>query len=229
MVDFPTAFPSAQPSDAAVHLLGRHLPLDIGFSAVLLMLSFVSSFYAGSFATKNVSNSVTDIILDNVPVVNVDFIFIEGSLVLWLFVGILLVMHPQRIPFVFRGLALFILVRSGFLIMTHLGPAPTMSKLDANELMQFFTFGGDLFFSGHTGAPFLLALMFWKDLKLRLTFLAATALFGVAVLLGHLHYSIDVFAAFFISYGINDLSLFLFRRERDLFECANGTKYWWQP
>lgn len=229
MVDFPTVFPSAQPSGVAVHMHNRSLLRDIGFSVILLVLSFVLSFYAGSFATKYISNPVTDIILDNVPVVNVDFIFVEGSLLFWLFVGILLVMHPQRIPFVFKGLTLFVLVRSTFIIMTHLAPYPTMSKFDANGLMQSFTFGGDLFFSGHTGSPFLLTLIFWKDPKLRLTFLAATALFGSAVLLGHLHYSIDVFAALFISYGINDLALFLFRRERALFDDARGRKYWWQP
>lgn len=94
--------------------------------------------------------------------------------------------------------------------------------------MQSFTFGGDLFFSGHTGAPFLLALMFWKDPRLRLTFLAATALFGAAVLLGHLHYSIDVFAAFFISYGIHDLARFVFRREQESFDRAFSEEHRWQ-
>jgi hypothetical protein len=206
--------------------LRRRLLYDIAISMVLLALSIVSNFYAGTFATENISNPVTDIILDNVPVVNVDFIFVDGPLLLWLFVGVLLVVRPERIPFVLKGLALFILVRSGFIILTHIGPFPTRSNFDLNGLMQSFTFGGDLFFSGHTGAPFLLALMFWKDPRLRLTFLAATAVFGAAVLLGHLHYSIDVFAAFFISYGIHDLARFLFRRERDLFDSALGVKYW---
>ncbi|UVK57536.1 sphingomyelin synthase family protein (plasmid) [Mesorhizobium sp. AR02] len=90
--------------------------------------------------------------------------------------------------------------------------------------MQSFTFGGDLFFSGHTGAPFLLALMFWKDSRLRFAFLAAAVLFGAAVLLGHLHYSIDVFAAFFISYGVHDLARFLFRRDWEFFDAANGAR-----
>ena len=228
MVNSRPAYPNGQPSDRLVLPLDRRLLRDIGISVVLLGLSFVLNFYAGIFATENISNPVTDIILDNVPVVNVDFIVVEGSLLLWTFVGVLLVMRPERIPFVLKGLALFILVRSGFIILTHLGPFPTRSKFDANELIQSFTFGGDLFFSGHTGSPFLLALMFWKDTRLRLSFLVATALFGAAVLLGHLHYSIDVFAAFFISYGIHDLARFLFRREGDLFEGARGTKYWWR-
>ena len=212
------------PNAKLAPLLDRRLLYDISIAVVLLALSIVSNFYAGNFATSSVSNPVTDIILDNVPVVNVDFIFVEGPLLLWLFVGVLLIVRPERIPFVLKGLALFILVRSGFIILTHIGPFPTRSKFDLNGLMQSFTFGGDLFFSGHTGSPFLLALMFWKEPRLRVTFLVATALFGTAVLLGHLHYSIDVFAAFFISYGIHDLARFLFRREWELFNGSCGVR-----
>jgi hypothetical protein len=218
--------PNAKPSGMLAAQVRRRLLYDIGISAALLALSIVSNFYAGTFATESISNPVTDIILDNVPVVNVDFIVVDGPLLLWMFVGVLLILRPERIPFVVKGLALFILMRSGFIILTHIGPFPTRSKFDLNGLMQSFTFGGDFFFSGHTGSPFLLALMFWKEPRLRVTFLAATALFGAAVLLGHLHYSIDVFAAFFISYGIHDLASFLFRRERDLFDSALGAKYW---
>ncbi|KUM24740.1 hypothetical protein AU467_06470 [Mesorhizobium loti] len=228
MVNFQPAYPNTQSSNPPVLALDRHLLLEIGISVVLLALSLVSNFYAGMFATENVSNPVTDIILDNVPVINVDFAFVEGPLFLWMLVGVLLVLRPGRIPFVFKGLALFILVRSGFIILTHLGPFPTGSKFDVGEPMRFFTFRGDFFFSGHTGSPFLLALMFWKDPKLRLAFLGATALFGAAVLLGHLHYSIDVFAAFFISYGIHDLARFLFRRDWELFDGACGANERWQ-
>ncbi len=217
-------YSSAKPAGKFAAQLRRRLLYDIGVSLVLLALSIVSNFYAGTFATENISNPVTDIILDNVPVINVDFIFVQGALFMWMFVGGLLIARPERIPFVFKALALFILVRSGFIILTHIGPFPTRSKYDLNEIMQSFTFGGDLFFSGHTGAPFLLALMFWKDSRLRFTFLAATSVFGVAVLLGHLHYSIDVFAAFFISYGIHDLAKFLFRRNWELFDAANGAR-----
>lgn len=194
--------------------------LDITQSAAYLVLSFLVNFYAGLFATRNISNSVTDILLDNLPVVNVDIVFIEGSLLLWLFVCLLLLQRPERIPFVFKSMALFVLVRSAFIVMTHIGPFPERSALDPSEVLRVFTFGGDLFFSGHTGSPFLLALIFWKTPKLRAIFLGASGVFAISVLLGHLHYSIDVFAAFFISYGIYDLAKFLFPREHALFEKA---------
>ncbi|MGT2467199.1 phosphatase PAP2-related protein [Mesorhizobium atlanticum] len=191
-------------------------------SAAYLALSFIVNFYAGHFATKQASNSVTDILLDNLPVVRVDFIFIDASILLWVFVCGLLVYRPQRIPFVFKSLALFVLVRSAFIILTHLGPFPVRSTLDTNEIIQLFTFGSDLFFSGHTGAPFLLALIFWRQRGLRVFFLVASVVFGASVLLGHLHYSIDVFAAYFITYGTFDLAKFAFPREHALFEGADG-------
>jgi hypothetical protein len=58
-------------------------------------------------------------------------------------------------------------------------------------------YGGDLFFSGHTGLPFLAALAFWHIPTLRIFYLASTWYFGTVVLLGHYHYSIDVLAALF--------------------------------
>ena len=77
--------------------------------------------------------------------------------------------------------------------------------------------GNDLFFSGHTGLPFLLALIFWENKKLRFLFLGFSVLFAVVVLLGHLHYSIDVFAAYFITYTIFHICKFLFKKDWQLF------------
>jgi hypothetical protein len=42
-------------------------------------------------------------------------------------------------------------------------------------------------------------------------------MFGVIVLLSHLHYSIDVFAAFFITYSIYHIALKLFDRDYEFF------------
>jgi len=47
-------------------------------------------------------------------------------------------------------------------------------------------------------------------------FIAASIFFGVVVLLGHLHYSIDVLAAFFITYSIYRLAVLFFPRAKKL-------------
>ena len=46
--------------------------------------------------------------------------------------------------------------------------------------------------------------------------LVASLVFGTAVLLGHLHYSIDVFSAFFITYAIFHLAIWLFPKDYGL-------------
>jgi hypothetical protein len=58
----------------------------------------------------------------------------------------------------------------------------------------------DLFFSGHTSTMFLLFLTATAR-PLRLLFIAGTMLVGACVLLQHVHYTIDVFAAPFFAYG----------------------------
>jgi hypothetical protein len=76
--------------------------------------------------------------------------------------------------------------------------------------------GNDLFFSGHTGYPFLLALIFWNIPVLRYFFFLCSIAGGVVVLLGHLHYSIDVFSAFFIAYGVFEIAKKIFNKEYNL-------------
>jgi hypothetical protein len=45
--------------------------------------------------------------------------------------------------------------------------------------------------------------------------------FAVAVLLAHIHYSIDVFAAPFMAYGIFKVSQYLFLRDYKLIESGH--------
>jgi len=189
----------------------------IGFFAISLVINYL----AGSYATAHVSNPVNDLILDNLPTVDVDGIFIYGIVAFFLFVIGLLSFRPRRIPFVLKSFSLFLVVRSFFIILTHLAPSVHQAPLDSTSfIVNTFTFTGDLFFSGHTGLPFLMALVFWDEKVLRWIFLITAFLFGIVVLLGHFHYSIDVFAAFFITFGIYKISERLFTKDFHLFNSA---------
>jgi len=112
---------------------------------VLLIVSLIINYYAGLYATEKASLAVTDIILSNIPVFNVDEIFIYGPFVLWAFVIILSIVKPQRIPFILKNIALFILIRSVFITLTHIGPFPNALPLDS-DLLKNFSSGSDLFF-----------------------------------------------------------------------------------
>lgn len=189
-------------------------------SAITGFLFFVGSLFANygaiKYATLKAGNSVTDILLDNLPVINTDIVFSEGALFFVIFIIILFVLEPRIIPFTLKSAALFIFTRSFFVIMTHLGPSPDRIITDISNL-KYISSGSDLFFSGHTGLPFLIALLFWENKHLRLVFLFFSIIAAAAVILGHLHYTIDVFSAFFITYGIYRIAQMIFPKDRKIF------------
>jgi membrane-associated phospholipid phosphatase len=104
-------------------------------------------------------------------------------------------------------------------MLTHLGPVPFQTPIEVNNILATVITGNDFFFSGHTGLPFLMALIFWEEKWIRTITLLVTAIFSVSVILGHLHYSIDVFAAFFISYGIFAIAKNFFSQDYKLFKA----------
>ncbi|OGF61137.1 hypothetical protein A2662_03215 [Candidatus Giovannonibacteria bacterium RIFCSPHIGHO2_01_FULL_45_33] len=195
----------------------REFRLECIKAALLLIVSLVVNFYAGLYATARASNSVSDIILSNLPVYNIDGTFIWATFAFWTFVILLCLTEPKRIPFVLNAIATFTIIRSGFISLTHLGPYPTQTAIDS-YILSFFVFDADLFFSGHTGMPFLFALMFWEERVLRYLFIVMALAFGTIVLLAHLHYSIDVASAFFITYAIYHITEYLFPKDKLLFE-----------
>jgi hypothetical protein len=196
------------------------------FAGIAFAASVVVVFDAIAYATASASNPVTDIVLSNIPVFDVDGLFVYGTLMLVVFVVVLLLANPRKAPFALFSLSLFYFIRSFFISLTHIAPYPIPASTDFGATITKMMFGGgDLFFSGHTGVTFMLALVFWRSPALRYIFLAWSAFFAVIVLLGHLHYSIDVAAAFFITYTIFDLACWLFPRTKALFDAELPIAY----
>jgi membrane-associated phospholipid phosphatase len=187
---------------------------------LMLAVSIVATYYANYYTLIRASNSVTDILLDNLPVYNVSFIFNEGA---FIFISILLAIllyEPKRVPFTLKTIALFLLIRSVFMTLTHIAPPLDMPHRDTSEIIYKVSSGDDLFFSAHTGMPFLLAIIFWQNKYLRYFFIVCSLIGGACVLLGHLHYSIDVLSAFFISFGIFHISKWLFPKDNVLLNSS---------
>lgn len=185
------------------------------FETLLSMAAFAVCYFvifpfSIDFANMNAGGSVPDIVLSNIPVYNVGNIFVYGMFALITFIAALCLLDPKGSPFILNCLSIFVLVRSVFVSLTHLGPFETRVVSDFGPGITNAFFGSDFFFSGHTGAPFLMALIFWENRLLRYIFLTWSVFFGVIVLLGHLHYSIDVLSAFFITFGIYRICVHLF-------------------
>jgi hypothetical protein len=191
----------------------KEMAFSITIAMFLFMNSLVINYFAGTYASRNASGVVRDIILDNIPTFDVDGIFIYGISVFFVFLAGLLFWKPHNAPFVIKSVSIFIIIRSFFVCLTHIGPVPQAVIIPADSIINLFSFTGDLFFSGHTGLPFLLALIYWKNIYLRFIFFISSLIMGATVLLGHLHYSIDVFSAFFISFAIYHIALWLFKKD----------------
>ena len=197
----------------------KRFVLSLLVGLVFLIAAFALNDFTSIYATDHAGNQVTDIILSNIPAFDVDQIFIYGPLIMWIVISLILLHEPKRIPFALKSIALFVVIRALFTTLTHLGPYPYYIPLDyASGFARSLTFGGDLFFSGHTGLPFLIALMFGKYNKAYYyIFITASIFFGTIVLLGHYHYSIDVAAAYFITYTIFVIASKWFKKDRERF------------
>jgi hypothetical protein len=110
---------------------------------------------------------------------------------------------PRRLVQALQAYALMAWARMAVMWVTPLDPPPGMIRLE-DPLVQGF--GGasealtrDLFFSGHTSTLFLIFLA--VPGRARPFFLACTAAVAVAVLVQHVHYTVDVLAAPFFAYG----------------------------
>ena len=202
------------------HWLDKSFLISSFIGAALLAGSLFINYYVGVYATKQASNAVTDILLSNIPTFDVDFFVVGGAFIFVGFITALCIYEPKYIPFILKSVALFIVVRAIFVSMTHIGPYPDREIINTNKVVDKFVVGGELFFSGHTGLPFLFAMAFWPNKILRGTFIALTLIAATTVILGHVHYTIDVFSAPFISYGIFHIGRKIFNKDYKLFSSG---------
>jgi hypothetical protein len=191
---------------------------------ILLGLAYVAEHFANlyelEYSLRPTSTYVGDLLLDNLPVVNLNLIIIEGAL-LSIVVGVLFVVfrRPQYVLLTVKTLAIAIAVRSLFISLTHVGIYPGYVDPGLGFFSGIYTYLNlqtGFFFSGHTALPFIMALIFWHEKKARIVFLSMSFIFGTAVLLAHIHYSIDVLAAPFMGYGIFEIAKYLFKRDYEL-------------
>ncbi len=190
---------------------GRHKYLII-LSFVFLAASLVLNYVAGDFVNEAITTPVPDMILGHIPTINLSFIFLYGYAAV---IGVLL-LYPlfykvHEFHIALSQFSLLILVRSFFIILTHLGAPPGAILPNMPRLYNLLIFQNDLFFSAHTAVPFLGYLLYRKE-KIGKFFLGATIVLAATVLLMHVHYSIDVFAALFIAFGSYKFGEWFFRR-----------------
>ncbi len=200
----------------------ERLPSFVGALALLSVSYVVEHFaniYAFDYSLRPTSNYVGDLVLDNIPAVDLNFVVINVAIVSIVLGTLFVFSKPRYVLFTLKALALFIIIRAIFISLTHVGIhpdniAPGLGFFD--NIYTYLNFQTGLFFSGHTGLPFLIALIFWDNRRVRNILLILSLVFAVAVLMAHIHYSIDVLAAPFMAYGIFRIAQLLFPRDYEL-------------
>lgn len=120
-----------------------------------------------------------------------------------------LINNPRQLLFALQLYTLMAFVRIIAMFLLPLEPPEKMILLK-DPFVEFFgsgqTLTKDLFFSGHTATLFILFLVS-KNKIIKTLFMISTILVAIFVLLQHVHYTIDVFAAVFFTYACYKLLL----------------------
>jgi len=167
---------------------------------VVLVLSLVLNFFVSSWVDTISTVAVGDLFLDVIPIFELNFLFFWAVFIFWVIISAYHLAHPKQLGFLCWSMFLFVLVRCFFISLTHLGPPS--SAIDIPDSLSWFNFNADMFFSGHIGGPFLVAMLTLNRLLKRLIIIYCIGMVAI-VLMAHGHYSIDIFASFFIAHSIS--------------------------
>jgi hypothetical protein len=181
-------------------------------SILFLIIAIMLDYIAGMYVAKISGVAAPDLILNNIPTVDLDFIYLYGGVL----IIALLFLYPlffrvKKLHIVISQFSLLVIVRGIFTCFTHLAIPTEALQFTVPKALFLLNFSNDLFFSGHTAFPFLGFLLFKGD-KIRYVFLVLSILMGTVVLFMHVHYSIDVFSAFFITYGTFKIGEWFFNK-----------------
>lgn len=114
-----------------------------------------------------------------------------------------LAFYPEKLLMAVQAYTLMVLFRTAAMYVIPLEAPPAMIALQ-DPLVEILGTGQvltrDLFFSGHTATIFLLVLCV-PQRNLQAILLGMTFLLAACLLLQHVHYTVDVLAAPFFSYG----------------------------
>lgn len=178
---------------------------------ILLLAGYIQSI-TGNYTAERGAVEVTDMVLSNIPPIDLSILFTYG----FLFIQFLMFIYPliwkiEQMHAIIFQYSLMGIVRAGFIIMTHLKTPADAIPFNFPWPFSILVGNNDLFFSGHTAVAFLGFLIF-KDSKIRWVFLIGSFVMAATVLLMHRHYTIDVLAAYFITFGTYKLGNLILRK-----------------
>lgn len=147
------------------------------------------------------------------PILNlfdpIDLTWLTFALIYFsLIIGIIsLINNPDILLFTVQLYIFMVIIRIIAMYLLPLNPPDKMIMLK-DPVVEFFgsgkTLTKDLFFSGHTATLLILFLVSQKK-TIKFIFLIDLIIVATSVLLQHVHYTIDVFAALIFTYACYEL------------------------
>jgi hypothetical protein len=179
--------------------------LYIGLLSVIagIGLNIASQTYLHNYISEGKTlPMLSDLILDNIPVIDVSLIYDIVSLIPIILV-IIYIPHKKdynRIPFFLLMIGLFYIVRGIFIVLTPFGNPPLFNGSDP-FFNGFSKYELGVYPSGHAGNVFLLLLLV-KNRGYKWIIFFCLIIVILALFLAHGHYSIDILSGLFFAYAI---------------------------
>jgi hypothetical protein len=145
---------------------------------------------------------LSDLILDNLPVIDVSLIYDIVSLIP-IILALIYIFHKKdynRIPFFLLMIGIFYIVRGIFIVLTPFGNPPMFNGSDP-LFHGFANYELGVYPSGHAGNVFLLMLLV-KNKGYKWIIGICLIIVIIALFLAHGHYSIDILSGIFFAYAI---------------------------
>jgi hypothetical protein len=145
---------------------------------------------------------LSDLILDNLPVIDVSLIYDIVSLIP-IILALVYIFHKKdynRIPFFLLMIGIFYIVRGIFIVLTPFGNPPMFNGSDP-LFHGFANYELGVYPSGHAGNVFLLMLLV-KNRGYKWIIGICLIIVIIALFLAHGHYSIDILSGIFFAYAI---------------------------
>ncbi len=187
-----------------IPVLGRRY-FYLGLFSLILgtELNFASQTYLYSFISEgNTLPVLSDLILDNIPVFKVAFLYDLFSVVT-VIVVIIYIIHKKdygNIPFFLVMIGIMEILRGLFIVLTPLGNPPMFNG--SHSLFNGFSkYELGVYPSGHVGCVFMYFLLV-KDKWYKWIIFICLTIVTFSLLLAHAHYSIDILSGFIFAYAI---------------------------
>ena len=177
----------------------------IGLASVIVgvCLDFASQTYLHYYMIEGKTlPMLSDLILDNLPVVDLSLIYDLFSLIILIIFGIYIFYKREhnRLPYFLFLWGIFYIVRGIFIVLTPFGNPPEFNGSDP-LFNGFSRYELGVYPSGHVGNAFLLLLLV-KDRIYKWMLAFCLVVITISLFLAHSHYSIDILSGFFFVYAI---------------------------